>query len=70
MRPFPCVLGAAASLLFVQSPGEGLACAVHVDNPEVVFPVDKMEPQVLCLLAAVVNDYTTHRVMPSMLTPI
>ena len=70
MRPFPCVLGAAASLLFVQSAGEGFACAVNVDNPEVVFPVEKMEPQALCRLAAVVNDYTTHRVMPPILTPI
>lgn len=56
--------------LFLLAPMEGLACVVRVDNPEVVFPVEKMDRQVLCRVAAVVNDYTTHRRIPPILTPI
>ena len=46
------------------------ACVVQVDDPEVVFPIEKMERQALCRVASVVNDYTTHRTVPPTLTPI
>ena len=35
-----------------------------------VFPVEKMEDQALCRLADVVNDYTTHQVLPAVPVPI
>ncbi len=70
MRPFPCAFGAAASVFFLVSPLNGLACVVQVDDPEVVFPLDKLDRQALCRLAAVVNDYTTHRNVPPTLTPV
>jgi hypothetical protein len=63
-------LGCVAFVLIVFSSGEGRACQVLVDDPEVVFPVDKMDRQTLCVLAGVVNDHTTSRVMPPILTPI
>ena len=34
------------------------------------FPLDKMDRPALCLMAPVVNDYTTHRIMPAYTTPI
>lgn len=49
---------------------EGLACEVRVDDPAVVFPLEKMERPILCRLAGVVNDYTTHRILPVLQTPI
>lgn len=45
-------------------------CAVRLDTPEVVFPLEKMDPQALCRLAGVVNDYTTYRVVPPLTIPI
>lgn len=56
--------------LFDLSAAEGLACEVRVDDPEVVFPLEKMDRQTLCRLAGVVNDYTTHRILPALQTPI
>ena len=70
MRLFPRLLGGVASLLFVLSSVESLACTVRVDTPEVVFPLEKMEHQALCRLAAVVNNHTTYRNVPPLLTPI
>ena len=49
---------------------EARACDVRVDDPAVVFPLDKMDRPALCLMAPVVNDYTTHRIMPAYSTPI
>lgn len=46
------------------------ACDVRVDDPEAVFPLEKMDRPALCLMAPVVNDYTTHRSMPPYSTPI
>jgi len=46
------------------------ACDVRVDDPEAVFPLEKMDRPALCLMAPVVNDYTTHRLMPPYSTPI
>lgn len=46
------------------------ACAVHADFPDVIFPLEKMEPQALCRLAGVVNDYTTYRIVPPLTVPI
>jgi hypothetical protein len=56
--------------LFHLSAVEVLACDVRVDDPEVVFPLEKMDRQALCRLAGVVNDYTTHRILPTFETPI
>jgi hypothetical protein len=52
------------------SAAEGLACDVRVDDPKVVFPLEKMDRPTLCRLAGVVNDYTTHRILPAFQTPI
>jgi hypothetical protein len=52
------------------SAAEGLACYVRVDDPAVVFPLEKMDRPTLCRLASVVNDYTTHRILPTFQTPI
>jgi hypothetical protein len=41
-----------------------------VDDPAVIFPLDNMDRPALCLMAPVVNDYTTHRIMPAYSTPI
>jgi hypothetical protein len=57
-------------LLFVLWPGEILACVVRVENPAVVFPVEKMERGALCRVAAVVNNYTTYRIVPPQVTRI
>ena len=35
-----------------------------------IFPLEKMDRPALCLMAPVVNDYTTHRIMPAYTTPI
>ena len=43
---------------------------MRVDDPAVIFPLEKMDRPALCLMAPVVNDYTTHRIMPSYSTPI
>jgi hypothetical protein len=68
--PFPLAPVLAGFLLVALAPPVGLACEVNVDDPEVVFPVEKMEREAVCRLASVVNDYSTHRVMPPVLTPI
>jgi hypothetical protein len=60
----------ALVFLFLLAPVNGLACVVRVDDPEVVFPVEKMDRPALCRVAEVVNDYTTHRNIPPILTPI
>jgi len=70
MRPFPCALGAAAFVFLFLSPFRSLACTVQVENPDVGFPLDKMDRPTLCRMAAVVNDYTTHRVVPPARTPV
>ena len=49
---------------------ESLACDVRVDDPKVVFPLEKMDRPALCRLAGVVNGYTTHRILPAFQTPI
>ena len=41
-----------------------------MDDPDVVFPLGKMDHQTLCRMAPVINDHTTHRVLPSFTTPI
>ncbi|TSA01775.1 MAG: hypothetical protein D4R81_05670 [Nitrospiraceae bacterium] len=46
------------------------ACDVRVDDPAVIFPLEKMDRPALCLMAPIVNDYTTHRIMPFYSTPI
>ncbi len=46
------------------------ACDVRVDDPAVVFPLEKMDRPSLCLMAPIVNDYTTHRIMPPSSTPV
>ncbi len=56
--------------LFDLSASEGFACEVRVDDPEVVFPLEKMERPIRCRLAGVVNEYTTHRLLPVIQTPI
>ena len=43
---------------------------MRVDDPAGLFPLDKMDRPALCLMAPVVNDYTTHRTMPAYATPI
>jgi len=57
-------------LLSVFSSPEARACDVRVDDPEVVLPLDKMDRPALCLMAPIVNDYTTYRIMPAYSTPI
>ncbi len=68
--PLPRAPVLAGILLVSLAPTLGLACEVRVDDPEVVFPLEKMEREVVCRLASVVNDYSTHRVMHPILTPI
>jgi len=51
-------------------PADARACDVRVDDPEVVFPLERMDRPTLCLMAPIVNDYTTHRILPSYTTPI
>jgi hypothetical protein len=57
-------------LLSVFSAADARACDVRVDDPEVVFPLDKMNRPALCRMAPIINDYTTHRILPSYSTPI
>lgn len=57
-------------MLSVFSPAEARACEVRVDNPEVTFPLGKMDLPALCVMAPIVNDYTTHRIIPPYSTPI
>ncbi len=46
------------------------ACDVHVDDPEVVFPFEKMDRPSRCLMAPIIKDSTTHRIMPPYSTPV
>ncbi len=57
-------------MLSVFPPADARACDVRVDDPGVIFPLEKMDRLALCLMAPIVNDYTTHRIMPSYSTPI
>ena len=57
-------------MLNVFSPVDARACDVRVDDPEVILPLDKMDRPALCRMAPVLNDYTTHRRIPSFQTPI
>ncbi len=57
-------------MLSVFSATAARACDVRVDDPEVVFPLDKMDRPALCRMAPIINDYTTHRIIPSFQTPI
>ena len=43
---------------------------MRVDDPTVIFPLEKMDRPALCLMASIINDYTTRRTMPSYSTPI
>lgn len=67
---FPLAPLLAGLLLVALAASLGLACEVTVDDPHVVFPLEKMTPEAVCRLASVVNDYSTHRVLPPVLTPI
>lgn len=51
-------------------PADARACDVRVDDPEAVFPLDKMDRPALCRMAPIINGYTTHRHMPPFRTPI
>lgn len=57
-------------LLSVCSAVGAVACDVRLDDPEAVFPLEKMDRPALCRMAPIVNDYTTHRTIPSFHTPI
>ena len=57
-------------MLSVFPPADVRACDVRVDDPEVIFPLDKMDRPALCRMAPVINDYTTHRILPPYSTPI
>jgi hypothetical protein len=63
-------IASAALWLCAGSAASAETCTVHLDTPEVVFPLEKMEPQALCRLAGVVNDYTTYRIVPPLTIPI
>lgn len=47
-----------------------IACTVVPEQPNVIFPVEKMDAQAVCRLAEVVNDYTTHQILPAVPVPI
>ncbi|TAL12064.1 MAG: hypothetical protein EPO02_02890 [Nitrospirae bacterium] len=64
------MLIALASALSVLPPVDARACDVRVDDPAVTFPLDKIDRPALCRMAPVVNDYTTHRILPPYATPI
>ncbi len=67
----PRVLGGVVVLVVATAVRADIpACTVQVDDPEVVFPVEQMEHPALCRVASVVNDYTTHRTVPAIQTPI
>lgn len=57
-------------MLGLFTPADVRACDVRVDDPEVIFPLDKMDRPTLCRMAPVINDYTTHRILPPYSTPI
>ncbi len=57
-------------MLNIFSAADARACDVRVDDPEVVFPLDKMDHPALCRMAPIINDYTTHRHIPPFQTPI
>jgi hypothetical protein len=52
------------------SSGPSLACTLVVEQPDVIFPVEKMNVEAVCRLAEVVNDYTSHQVLPAVPVPI
>jgi hypothetical protein len=47
-----------------------IACTVVPEQPNVVFPVEKMDAEAVCRVAEVVNDYTTHQILPAVPVPI
>lgn len=57
-------------MLSVFPSADARACDVRVDDPEVVLPLEKMDRPALCRMAPVINDYTTHRILPPYSTPI
>ena len=57
-------------MLSVFPPPDARACDVRVDDPEVVFPFEKMDRPSRCLVAPIINDSTTHRILPPYSTPI
>ncbi len=60
-----CLLFPAAA-----AAAETPACQVRVDDPDVSFPFEKLDRAALCRAAPIINEHTTHRIMPSFSTPV
>ena len=64
------VLGVAVVVCVFDLAAADVPCPIRVEQPDVLFPVDKMAPEAVCRMAAVVNGYTTHRIDPPASVPI
>jgi len=64
------VLGVAVVVCVFDLAAADIPCPIRVEQPDVLFPVDKMAPEAVCRMAAVVNGYTTHRIDPPASVPI